>query len=190
MDVTTSPLALAAQDADTIALPLFDGETPPEGAPRALAELIDAGEARGSFRSLALAHAEATMAARRIGGAQRVLSRASSRGRRDRARANPRAGLRALCWALPSDADAPIAVALLEGTMLADYRFDRFKSAPEDLDAPPRQLEQIVIACPDGFADAVRAAAVVVEAVNRARDLQNRPANDLTPARSANTPRR
>jgi leucyl aminopeptidase len=65
--------------------------------------------------------------------------------------------------------------------MLADYRYDRFSSEPEDLDAPPRRLERLLVACPDELALTVAEAAVVAEAANRARDLQNRPGNDLTP---------
>ncbi len=86
---------------------------------------------------------------------------------------------RALCWLLPEGAGEAIAAALVEGTVLADYRFERFKSTPAP-DAPPG-LERLLVACPDELEGAVGDAAVVAARVNRARDLQNRPANDLTP---------
>jgi leucyl aminopeptidase len=82
----------------------------------------------------------------------------------------------------------------VEGTALADYSFERHKSAPEDNgeDAgkqPPKHLEGLIVAAPEdvGSANAaeleraVAAAATVSDAVNEARDLQNRPGNDLTP---------
>jgi leucyl aminopeptidase len=182
VEVTTSPQPLSEQDADTLVIPIFDGEAPPTGAPDALHELLDSGEARRSFRSLALAHADGRrwlivgLGPRNDFTPERARAAAASVLERSRELA-----ARVLCWSLPSEADGLIAAALVEGSVLADYRFERFKSAPEDLDAPPKQLEALIVACPDEFAGAVSAAAVVVEAANRARDLQNRPGNDLTP---------
>jgi leucyl aminopeptidase len=68
--------------------------------------------------------------------------------------------------------------------MLADYRFDRHKSAPTVADgaAPPKQLDALIVQAPRDVSRAVAEAALVAEAVNAARDLQNRPGNDLTPA--------
>ncbi len=79
--------------------------------------------------------------------------------------------------------------ALVEGTVLADYRFERHKSAaPDAADAAPKHLRALIVTRARGAAScarrlerAVSEAAVVAEAVNAARDLQNRPANDLTP---------
>jgi leucyl aminopeptidase len=182
MEVTTSPQPLSSQQADTLAIPIFDGEAPPTGAPDALRELLDSGEARRSLGSLALAHADGRrwllvgLGPRNDFTPERARTAAASALERSRELA-----ARVLCWSLPSEADALIAAALVEGSVLADYRFERFKSAPEDLDAPPKQLEALIVACPDEFAGVVSAAAVVVEAANRARDLQNRPGNDLTP---------
>jgi len=182
MEVTTSPQALGAQEADTLVVPVFDGESPPAGAPDSLAELLQSGEARRSFGSLALAHAEGKrwllvgLGARNDFSAERARVAAAAVLERSR-----ELSARALCWGLPSEADGAVAAALVEGTVLADYRFERFKSAPEDLDAAPKQLERLILACPHELAEAAMEAAVVVEAANRARDLQNRPGNDLTP---------
>ena len=85
---------------------------------------------------------------------------------------------------------AEIAAGLVEGTLLADYRFERSKSVREPADGEERErepLERLVVAgaAQDAggqeMAAAVARAAIVGEAANRARDLQNRPANDLTP---------
>ena len=67
-----------------------------------------------------------------------------------------------------------------------------------DADAPPKHLERLIIAAPGSAVGAaelekvVADAALVADAVNGARDLQNRPGNDLTPsalARHARGPR-
>jgi leucyl aminopeptidase len=84
-----------------------------------------------------------------------------------------------LAWALPeggSDADA---AALVTGTILAAYSFDRFKS--ETGEEAPR-LEALTILGSADLADAVETGRIVAEAQNRARDLQNTPANIATPS--------
>ena len=108
-------------------------------------------------------------------------------------------GTQALCWVAPTN--LAVSAALVEGTALADYRFDRHKStAAEPASAAPKHLQELIVAAPANgeggaapAAPAMRAAyaasshasvseaAIVAEAVNAARDLQNRPANDLTP---------
>ena len=71
--------------------------------------------------------------------------------------------------------------------MLADYRFERHKSAPADgvQTATDKRLESLILSAPNAAAEelerTVAEAAIVAEAVNAARDLQNRPGNDLTP---------
>jgi leucyl aminopeptidase len=175
-------------DADTIAVGIYAGEKPASESPSELGELVSTGEARGSFKSLALTHAE---------GKRWLLVGLGDRGEftPERARVaavavNERAhelATRALCWELPEEAagatPAAIATALVEGTILSDYSFDLFKStsADEDAGSPPKHLERLIIAGPSELEQTVTEAALVGEAVNRARDLQNRPGNDLTP---------
>jgi leucyl aminopeptidase len=85
-----------------------------------------------------------------------------------------------LAWALPESADDGAAVAALAtGTILAAYRFDRFKSESDD-DGP--RLESLTLLGPAELTDAVETARVAAEAQNRARDLQNTPANVATPS--------
>ncbi len=182
MQVSASTLAASSTDADTVALGVFDGEQPEPTAPAEAAALIASGEARSTFKSLALAHA---------GGKRWLLvglgkreqltperARVAAAVARDRAR---ELSTEVLCWQSPADGAGEIAAALVEGTMLADYRFERHKSAPPDETSRPRSLEQLIVCAAEDLAGAVAEAAVVAEAVNAARDLQNRPANDLTP---------
>jgi leucyl aminopeptidase len=91
-----------------------------------------------------------------------------------------RLGAASLAWALPeSGDDAAAAAALVTGTVLAAYRFDRFKSETDE-EAP--RLESLTILGPAELGDAVETARIVGDAQNRARDLQNTPANVATPS--------
>jgi leucyl aminopeptidase len=108
-------------------------------------------------------------------------ARVAAAAARERAR---ELSTRALCWQAPSDTGAEVAGALVEGTLLADYRFERHKSAAAEEgseDARPKHLERLIISCPEDRAQVVEQAAIAAEAANAARDLQNRPGNDLTP---------
>jgi len=215
-------------DADTLVVCLCEGEQPPAGAPPELAELLASGEARRTPKSLALAHA----GGRRwlLLGMGSTASLTPERARALAASAHARAlELSARTLAVQPPAGAPLAVveALVEGFVLADYRYDRNKSKAADSSSsssaagepePPKHLERLVVAAPevgagDGFQNggpararagargqpdsetstpppqsperqletAVAHAATVASAANAARDLQNRPANDLTP---------
>ena len=88
-----------------------------------------------------------------------------------------------LAWVVPEGGDAPErAAALVEGTVIATYRFDRFRSRDPD-DPPPPRIERLLLAAEDvGAVEAEAAVALLAaEAANRARELQNLPANELTP---------
>jgi leucyl aminopeptidase len=188
MQISATTQPASTTDADTIAIGVFDGETPAPGSPAQLGELLDSGEARRSFKSLALTHADGKrwllvgLGARADFTPERARVAATVTGARAR-----EISARALCWQAPGDvagaSAAAIAAAIVEGTVLGDYRFELHKSAGEGsgADAPPKQLERLIVSSPDGLDAAVAEAAILSEAVNRARDLQNRPGNDLTP---------
>jgi leucyl aminopeptidase len=85
-----------------------------------------------------------------------------------------------VAWALPDGIDSEVAAdALVTGTVLAGYRFDRFKSRNGD-DFP--RLESLTLLGPAELAAIVETAQVAAEAQNRSRDLQSTPANFATPA--------
>ena len=183
MHISAISQAAKHSDADTIALPIFDGEGAPPESPAEVSELLASGEARSSFKSLALAHAEGKrwlivgLGAREEFTPERARVAASTAGARARELAT-----RALCWDLPTGTSPAIAAGVVEGTVLGDYRFELHKSAPAKSDEqPPEHLQRLLIACEDGLEQSVNEAAIVAEAANRARDLQNRPGNDLTP---------
>jgi leucyl aminopeptidase len=199
VSATTQPAS--ATDADTVVVGLFDSEPPSAAVPAEVGKLVESGEAKGSFKALALTHAEGkrwlTVG---LGGRKDFTpehARVAAAVARERA---PELATSPLCWQAPiaCDGDAKgtteIVEALVEGTILADYRFDLYKSKPAggeetpNEDKTPKHLEQLLVAVPadGGLSDeqaeaaAVRAT-IVAEAVNKARDLQNRPGNDLTP---------
>jgi leucyl aminopeptidase len=196
MQVSATTQPAGDSDADTVVVGLFDGEQPSADAPAELTKLVESGEAKSSFKALALAHAEGKRWLTVGLGARKDLTpehaRVAAAITRERAR-ELAAGR--LCWLAPIAPDddqqraTEIVEALIEGTILADYRFDLHKSkAAAGKDNAPKHLEQLLVAVPGAgplsgeHAEAATArAATVAEAVNRARDLQNRPGNDLTP---------
>jgi leucyl aminopeptidase len=89
--------------------------------------------------------------------------------------------LGSLAWLLPdSVAIETAAEALVTGTILGSYRFDRFRHS--DPEKPRAEVESLVLLAPADAAPVAGAARVCAEAQNRARDLQSTPANFATPA--------
>src|SRR4051812_28502942 len=164
----------AETDADTRVVGVFEGE---QAAEPELQAMVESGEAKAALRKVAVAHA---------GGKRVILAGLGKRDELDPERARVAAavaagrarelGARALSWAAPSD-DAGVVGGVVEGTLLALYSFDSFKSS-KDEDAGVESLE---VASDGDLAAAVDHARVVAEAQNAARDLQNTPANVATP---------
>jgi leucyl aminopeptidase len=183
MEVSATTQPGSASGADTIVLGVFDGEQPGAQAPAEVGRLLSSGEARSAFQSLALTH---TPDARWLlvglgkrGEFSAERARVAAAVARDRAR---ELSAEALCWELPAQTGADVAGALVEGTILSDYRFERHKSpSAQDADAKPKSLARLIVSADEDLTDVVSASTLVAEAVNAARDLQNRPANDLTP---------
>jgi leucyl aminopeptidase len=177
MDVAATTARPQDSGADTIVLGLFEGASL-EGPAQAL---VESGEARGGHRKLALTHADG----RRwlVVGLGRREDYDAERARVAAAAAIGRArelGARVLCWAL-DDAQAAQVEATVEGAVLAAYRFTRYQARPDDDD----RLERLLVSAGEDLGARVREAAVLAGAQNAARDLQNTPANDLTPTRLA-----
>jgi leucyl aminopeptidase len=166
--------------ADTRVVGLFEGESPAEPT---LRRLVDLGEAKPGLKRVALTHEGAPG-----GGERRVLvaglgkreefdaerARVAAAAASDRAR---ELGAVSLSWAAPEGDDVP--AALVEGTLLRLYSFDRFKSErDEDGDGGIESLEIAGEAVDGGEVERARVATV---AANAARDLQNLPSNVATP---------
>jgi leucyl aminopeptidase len=169
--------------ADTIAVGIFEGESIAHDVDGVLQALVDSGEAKTALRKVAVAHAS---------GRRYLLAGLGKREEFDveRARVSAAAvagrakelGTRVLCWEIPHHVDAP---GFVEGTVLAAYEYRAYKTGDDD-DAGVEEL--VVSAHHDTSADVERAA-IVAEAANAARDLQNAPANDMTPTALADRAR-
>jgi len=181
MQVSTTTSAPIDTHADTIAVGVFDGKGVAHDTPAGeLQALLDAGEAKTSFKHLAVTHAD---------GKRWIVAGLGDRDRFDAERARVVAavvaerarelGTRELCWELPHHSDDHVAGGFVEGTVLAAYRFDRYRAKDSD---EPRGIAQLCVSDHDDRAQAIAAAAIVAHATNAARDLQNTPANDMTPS--------
>jgi leucyl aminopeptidase len=167
-----------ATEADTVAIGVFENDPLSGDAPGELEALLQSGEAKAAFRHLAVAH----VAGRRV-----ILAGLGPRTEFGEERARVIAALvarraqelsaRTLCWELPPPESPEIAAALVTGTLLAVYRFDTYKPSPT-----PVTLGRLVVAASQDVSSAVAGAVLITTAQNRARDLANRPPNDLTPA--------
>jgi leucyl aminopeptidase len=177
MEATATTEAPEETGADTIAVGLFEGESLEGPA----AALVESGEAKPKPRRVAVTHADGKRwlvvglgsrddwdaEAARVAGAVAVARAAEL-------------GARFLCWRLPAGG-AEAAGGIVEGTLLGAYRFTRYKGADEE-DEPGR-VERLVVSAGEDLSEPVSRAVVLAEAQNAARDLQNTPANDMTPTR-------
>jgi leucyl aminopeptidase len=179
MKVDVRQSSLQDADAALVAVGLYDGDS----LPAEVAEAPGAADAKGSFK---------TMTRLYPGAPERLL--VVGLGERDaftpeklRVLAALVAGEAAkveatsLAWAVPSYEDeAAAAEAIVTGTILGAYRFDRFKGEGK-ADEEKARLGSLTVLGPAELAGAVETARVYSEAANRARDLQETPANFAKP---------
>ena len=179
MDVRATTQAPLETDADTIVVGVFEGKgIPHDVEDGALGALVRSGEARPGFRKLTHTHAA---------GRRWILIGLGARDDFDAERARIAAavalgrarelGTRTLCWELPHKVPDAVAGALVEGTLLAAYRYLEFKGEKGD-ERPPGAL---IVSAHHDVAAPVAAGRTGAAAANRARDLGNAPANTLTP---------
>ena len=180
MRVSATTQAPSTTAADTLTLFVFDGE---DVAEPVLQALLDSGEARRSDGSLALAHA----GSRRwllagLGKRERFDAEGARAGAARLARRAAELGAKSLCFELPQGFDdEATAMAVVEGAILASYRFDRYKEPPASDAERSGALEELIISAPSDLTAALARAQVVAEAANAARTLQDTPSNDMTP---------
>jgi leucyl aminopeptidase len=181
MQVDVRQRSLRDSDAALVAVGLYADDSLPEdvaGAPGAT-------DAKGSFK---------TMTRLYPGGPERLLvvglgERNALDAEKLRVLAALVAGEAAqlaatsLAWALPAFEDEEAAAeAIVAGTILGSYRFDRFKGNGDAEDEEPEaRLGSLTVLGPAELAGAVETARVYSAAANRARDLQETPANFARP---------
>jgi leucyl aminopeptidase len=182
MKIDVRQESLRDVDAALVAVGLYEDEELPEevaGAP-------GAGDAKGSFKTMTRLYP--------VGPERLLVVGLGEREKLDAEKLRVAAALVAdeaakveatsLAWALPDFEDeAAAAEAIVTGTILGTYRFDRFKGKgddPEEEEPGPR-LESLTLLAPAELAGAAETARVYSEAANRARDLQETPANFARP---------
>jgi leucyl aminopeptidase len=179
MKVEVKQIGPAEVEAELVAVGLYeDGSLPP-----ALAEAPGAAAVKGSFKRITALYPPQGAPVLAVGLGKREDAD-TERLRVAAALAAQEAGrLEAvvLAWEVPDSGDAAAAEALVTGTILGSYRFDRFKSAEPEEEPPPR-LESLILLGGEELAGAAETARVCAEAQNRARDLQSTPANFATPS--------
>jgi leucyl aminopeptidase len=154
-----------------------------EALPAAIAEAPGAAAAKGTFKALSAAFPEADPRVLVVGLGEREelsaerLRVAAALAVKEAARLQ----LGSLAWLAP-DSLAPelAAEAIVTGTILGSYRFDRFRGS--DPEEPPTRIDGLTVLAPDSAAAAAETARICAEAQNRARDLQSTPANFATPS--------
>src|ERR687898_420377 len=167
MDVRATTDDPPGTGADTVVVGLFAGKgVPHDVEDGALGALVESGEARSGFRKLTHTHAA---------GRRWILVGLGERDDFDAERARIAAavalgrarelGTHVLCWELPHKVPDAVAGALVEGTLLAAYRYTALKSKPDE-DGGPAEL---VVSAHHDVAAPVAAARIGAEAANRAR---------------------
>ncbi len=182
MNVSSTTEAPHETQADTVAVGVFEGEQVAHDLPgEPLGALLRSGEAGRARGRLAVTHADGRrfillgLGAREQFDAERARVAAGAAGARARELRTS-----SLCWEVPHHVDEAVIAGLVQGTILRDYRFDRYQRAAGN--TAPARLEELILSSHHDLGACVAVAATLAEAQNRARDLGNTPANDLTPA--------
>jgi leucyl aminopeptidase len=181
VEVADTPLSEV--DSDLLAVLIFDGDDLPEpiaGAP-------GSEDVKGSYKKATLIHPGTPSRAVVVGLGDRSDFTAERARVAAAIAARTGSSLDASSLALsgPGGEDtAAVATAMVEGAILASYRFDQFKSkSEEDEDEEGSDaLEEITVLGEGGLAEAVEGARIGAEAENFARELQDLPSNVVTPS--------
>jgi leucyl aminopeptidase len=176
MKVDVKQVELADAGVDLAVVGLSDGGELPSG----VADAPGAEAAKSAFKKLALLRLDEFPPVLVVGlgkgdelDAERLRVAAAVA-----AKEGGRLEANSIAWTLPEGLDPETAAdAVVTGTVLASYRFDRFKSDSSDAS----RLEALTLLAPAGVAAAAERARIAADAQNRARDLQSTPANFATP---------
>ncbi|HLL86638.1 MAG TPA: leucyl aminopeptidase [Thermoleophilaceae bacterium] len=193
--VTTRGGDPADTDADTRVVGLFEGESPPD---ERLAALVESGEAKGKLKKVAVTHEETGGGGERPALRRVVIAGIGKRDEFDSEKARVAAaaaagrarelGARSLSWAVPEGEGA--AAAIVEGTLLKLYDFERYKSRVDEEEGgegqPGSELPRVgsleLVGEGPELAEEAERGRVASVAQNGARDLQNTPSNVATPS--------
>ena len=180
MRVEVADKPLAEVDSDFVGVLVFEGDDLPEP----LAGAPGSEDVKAAYKKATLVHSGTPRRALVVGlGAQDDFTPERARVAAAIA-ARTAASMDAASLALRGpngDDPTAVATAMVEGAILASYRFDRFKSK-EDENGDSKGLEELTVIGDGGLAEAVEAARIGAEAENFARELQDLPSNVVTPS--------
>jgi leucyl aminopeptidase len=185
VEVTDKPLAEV--EADLLTVMLFEGDDLPEP----LAGAPGSEDVKAGYKKTALVHPESPRRALVVGLGNRDEFEPERARVAGALAAHSASAIEAtsLAFAGPDAADPKaVAAALVEGAILASYRFDRFKTKKDGAgdddgeEGRRKRLEEIAVIGDGGIAEAVETARVAAEAANFARELQDLPSNVVTPS--------
>ncbi|HSE97515.1 MAG TPA: leucyl aminopeptidase [Blastocatellia bacterium] len=199
MEITSSRKALSEIEEDVIVIPVFEGETPRDGALAAVdhltrgavAPLFEAGEVDGKKDRWAMLYNTGTLQARRL-----LLYGAGKLGDATPLELQRWAGsvvrllgprrIRSAAFLLSDKLDASIcARAYAEGAILGNMNGDLYSTKEE----PAGQVERLILMSelpdPNNFESAIKVGSTMGEATNLARALAYEPGNVITPAELA-----
>ena len=176
VDIVSQPLGRV--EADAACLLLCEEEAAPAEVNAAwLAELKSSGEFTGKSGELAIAHAPAGLAVKRlvlVGGGKRAQFDAVALRRAvgSTVRTLKAKGVKKLAWSL-ADGDAAAAT---EGAILGNFECDHHKSTKDT-----KSLDAFLLIADESARAAVTRGVILAESQNFTRELVNEPANILTP---------
>jgi leucyl aminopeptidase len=178
VEVTDKPLSEV--ESDFVGVLVFDGDELPEP----LAGAPGSEDVKASYKKAALVHPGTPRRALVVGlGARDEFTPERARvAAAIAARTASSMDASTLALKAPDGDDPAAATAMVEGAILASYRFDRFKSKGDDEDEDPKGLEEVTVIGDGGLAEAVESARIGAEAENFARELQDLPSNVVTPS--------
>jgi leucyl aminopeptidase len=178
VEVADKPLSDV--DSDLLAVLVFDGDDLPEP----LAGAPGSEDVKSAYRKATLVHPDEPRRALVVGlgdrddfTPERARVAAAIAARRA---ASMDASSVSLRGPDAEDREA-VAGAMVEGAILASYRFDRFKSKGEE-NGDSKGLEQVTLIADEGLAETAERARIGAEAENLARELQDLPSNIVTPS--------
>ncbi|HWI21728.1 MAG TPA: leucyl aminopeptidase [Baekduia sp.] len=178
MRVTATTKLPIDTTADTVVVGLIEDEKPKHDPGGALADLLRAGEADAKFKHLALTHTDGKRWITVGLGKRSDLS--DERLRVAASLAYTRAaelGCKSLCVELPHDYAGHPARSTIEGVLFTAYRYSLKRDAADD----DSGVEELLLSDHNDKSRIAANAVILTEAVNRARDLENAPANLMTP---------
>ena len=181
MRVEVADKPLSEVDADLVGVLIFEGDELPEP----LAGAPGSEDVKGGYKKTALVHPDAPKRALVVGLGSRDEFEPEKARVASALAARSASSVEATSLALagPEHDDAKsVATAMVEGAILASYRFDRFKSRKAGDEGEKKTLEALTLIGDGSLAEWVEAARIGAEAANFARELQDLPSNVVTPS--------